>query len=107
MANQQLFRSVGRARTMPRAEARNAHGAPAYARSGRLGLAQLAATGCLSDTFYADAGDELKRVQDLAAQVSPEFVAKTAIYARQRGFMKDMPALLLALLTARRPDLVE
>lgn len=30
-----------------------------------------------------------------------DFVAKTAIYARERGHMKDMPALLLASLATR------
>jgi 60 kDa SS-A/Ro ribonucleoprotein len=31
--------------------------------------------------------------------VEPEFVAKTAVYARTKGFMKDMPALLCAALS--------
>ena len=34
----------------------------------------------------------------LAGQVDPAFVAKTAIYCRTRGYMKDMPALLCAAL---------
>ncbi len=110
MANQQLFRSTGKARAMalpPAADARNAHGAPAYAREARHALAQFAATGCLSNTFYSSAGHELTQVRELCEQVSPEFMAKTAIYCRERAFMKDMPALLLAVLTARAPVLLE
>ncbi len=110
MANQQLFRSTGKARAMalpPAADARNAHGAPAYAREARHALAQFAATGCLSNTFYSSAGSELTQVRELCEQVSPEFIAKTAIYCRERAFMKDMPALLLAVLTARTPVLLE
>jgi 60 kDa SS-A/Ro ribonucleoprotein len=39
--------------------------------------------------------------------VSPEFIAKTAVYARERGAMKDMPALLLAVLSRRDPALMD
>jgi len=41
----------------------------------------------------------------LASQVSPAFVARTAVYAREVAHMKDMPALLLATLSLRDPDL--
>lgn len=78
------------------------HGrAPAYAFSPRHQLAQLAATGCLSTTFYANAQDQLDHVKALLAQVDASFVARTAVYARQAGFMKDMPALLAASLAVQ------
>jgi 60 kDa SS-A/Ro ribonucleoprotein len=64
-------------------------------------LAQLAATGCLNNTFYAQAQDQLDAVLALAREVDPVFVAKTAVYARERGHMKDMPALLAATLAVR------
>ena len=38
---------------------------------------------------------------------TPEFVAKTAVYCRERGHMKDMPALLLAALSRRDPSLMD
>jgi 60 kDa SS-A/Ro ribonucleoprotein len=37
----------------------------------------------------------------LASAVTPELVAKTAIYCRESGRMKDMPAFLVAHLAAR------
>jgi 60 kDa SS-A/Ro ribonucleoprotein len=40
-------------------------------------------------------------VNALAAKVDPVFVAQTAVYARQAGYMKDMPVLLAALLAVR------
>ena len=43
----------------------------------------------------------------LSAEVEPEFIAKTAVYCRQRGFMKDMPALLCAVLAKRDAALLE
>ncbi|HEX8187720.1 MAG TPA: hypothetical protein VF586_05180 [Pyrinomonadaceae bacterium] len=100
MANKTLFKSIV-GRLVPAADARNEHNAPAYALTPKQALAQYAATGCLGATFYAGAEEQLAKVLGLCGQVEPEFVAKTAVYARQRGFMKDMPALMLAVLAAK------
>ncbi len=100
MVNTQLFQTLKGA-LLPAATATNAAGGPAYALSPRHQLAQLAATGCLSQTFYADAESQLDTVLALAQQVEPAFVAKTAIYARQAAHMKDMPVLLAAVLAVR------
>jgi len=106
MANTQLFQSLMGA-LIPRATARNEEGAPAYTRTPRQALAQMAATGCLNSTFYATAEDQLEGVLGLAEAAAPEFVAKTAVYCRERGLMKDMPALLLAVLSRRDPRLMD
>ncbi|NUO77751.1 MAG: RNA-binding protein [Lysobacter sp.] len=100
MANTQLFSSI-RGALLPAATARNEAGGLAYARDPRSALALYAATGCFNGTYYADADGQLQRVLALCAQVEPDFVARTAIYARQVAHMKDMPALLLATLTVR------
>ena len=42
----------------------------------------------------------------LAAEVDPAFVARTAVYARESGHMKDMPALLAAILAVRDLELL-
>ncbi|HEY0170422.1 MAG TPA: TROVE domain-containing protein [Pyrinomonadaceae bacterium] len=100
MANKTLFKSlVGK--LIPAADARNEHGAPAYALTPKQALAQYAATGFLGATFYAGAEEQLARILELCERVEPEFVAKTAVYARERGLMKDTPALLLAFLAAK------
>jgi 60 kDa SS-A/Ro ribonucleoprotein len=106
MANKWLFRSLAGA-LIPKADTRNEAGGPAYRLTAPQALAQYAATGCLNATFYASAGEQLGRVVELGADVSPEFLAKTAVYARQRGAMKDMPALLLAMLSRRDPALMD
>jgi 60 kDa SS-A/Ro ribonucleoprotein len=97
MANFQLFASQ-RGAALPAADTRNEAGGIAYTRGPRDALALYAATGCLNDVYYTDASTQLSQVLALCAEVTPEFVAKTAIYARRRGHMKDMPALLLAWL---------
>src|SRR5215472_4851786 len=106
MANRTLFQSLVGA-LIPATNARNDEGAPAYALSPQHAIAQYAATGCLNTTFYASAEEQLDHVLDLCGQVTPEFIAKTAIYCRERGYMKDMPALLLASLSRRDPKLMD
>jgi 60 kDa SS-A/Ro ribonucleoprotein len=100
MANKTLFKTLA-GRLVPAADARNEHSAPAYQLQPKQALAQYAATGCLGATFYAGAEEQLARVLELCERVEPEFIAKTAVYARERGLMKDMPALLLAVLAAK------
>lgn len=79
----------------------NEAGGRAYKLESRAALAQLAATGTLNQTFYQDAQVQLQQVLDIAAEVEAEFIAKTAVYARQYAYMKDMPVVLLALLSQR------
>lgn len=100
MANLQLFQTL-RGALLPSANTLNEAGGAAYALSPKHRLAQLAATGCLNSTFYAQAQDQLDTVLALAREVDPVFVAKTAVYARRAGHMKDMPALLAATLAVR------
>jgi 60 kDa SS-A/Ro ribonucleoprotein len=105
MANLQLFKTQ-RGALVPAANARNEAGGRAYALDPAQALAQYAATGCLSNTFYAGAQTQLDTVLELCAKVSPEAIAKTAVYCRERGYMKDMPALLAAVLASRAPELL-
>jgi len=104
MANKGLFASAI-ARLLPRTDAINVAGAPAYAYEPEAKLAQLAATGTLADTFYGAAETQLADVLAAARAVDPLFVAQAAVYARKAGAMKDMPALLAAYLTVADPDL--
>ncbi|MGE0239914.1 MAG: RNA-binding protein [Parvibaculaceae bacterium] len=97
MANKSVFASmIGK--LLPRADAENHEGAPAYALAPRAALAQLAATGTFNQVFYAEPREQLDEILKLAREVDAAFIAKTAIYAREKGHMKDMPAFLLAVL---------
>lgn len=100
MANAQLFQSL-KGKFLPKANAINQEGAPAYALSEKHVLAQYAATGCLNATFYANAETQLETILELCKEVDPRFIAQTAIYCRERGYMKDVPALLTAVLAAQ------
>src|SRR5262245_10349457 len=98
MANKSIFSSI-RGALIPRTDTRNQEGAPAYAMTREHCLAQIAMTGTMNATFYAQGQDQLTGLLTAAQQVDPAFVAKTAIYARTRGHMKDAPALLMAWLS--------
>lgn len=85
MAHKLLF---GRAGKAPLADSMNEAKGPAYAFSPEHALAQYAATGTFYQTFYANEEEQHDKVLDLASQVSPVLVAKTAVFARERGYMK-------------------
>lgn len=99
MANQQLF--ISARNRLPSANVRNEAGGTAYRFSAKQALAQYAVTGCLNGTFYASAQTQLDLVLRFCAEVEPEFIARTAIWCRHQGGMKDMPALLCAVLSQR------
>lgn len=103
MANKKLFKSAPAGRVAPIADMFNAAGGLAYKAGPKEALAQYTATGCLGSTFYTSDEEQLDAILKLAAEVSPEFVAKTAVYGRKSAFMKDAPALLAAHLTTRGP----
>ncbi len=100
MANKNLFKSLF-GKLIPATDAINEERAPAYALTPKHQLAQYAATGCLNATFYASAGNQLENVIELCVDIDAEFIAKTAVFCRERGFMKDMPALLCAVLSVK------
>jgi len=100
MANKKLFTSTP-GKLVPATDTVNEAGGKAYRFPPKQALAQLAATGCLNATFYAAADQQLAAVADLCAGLDAEFIARTAVFCREEGYMKDMPALLLAFLAAK------
>ena len=104
MANKSMFASM-KGRFLSNTDTTNLAQAPAYTYDDAHALAQLAMTGTFGATYYQDPKQELSRVLELANVVDPSFLAKTAIYTRKQGHMKDMPAVLLAVLASRDPIL--
>jgi 60 kDa SS-A/Ro ribonucleoprotein len=100
MANKTLFSSI--TSRLPRANARNEAGGVAYRLPAKHALAQVAATGCFGGIYYADAQGQLDELRALIDQVDDNaFLAKLAVYSRERAYMKDMPAALLLALAQR------
>jgi 60 kDa SS-A/Ro ribonucleoprotein len=104
MANKSLFASMKS--RFARADARNEAGGRAYALEPKHALAQMAATGCFNGAYYAQADEQLATLKTLVDQVADNaFLAKLAVYSRQRAMMKDMPVALLLVLSKRDPAL--
>jgi 60 kDa SS-A/Ro ribonucleoprotein len=104
MVNKSLFHSA--TSTLPRAESFNEAGGRAYALQPKHALAQLAATGCFNGAYYANAENQLTTLLALVDQVGENlYLAKLAIYSRERAYMKDMPMALLLVLAKREPAL--
>ncbi len=105
MANKTLFSSIKS--KLLRTDTWNEAGGRAYKFSPKHALAQLAATGCFNGVYYASAESQLDEMRRLIDQVDDNvFLAKLAVYARERAFMKDMPAALLVVLSKRDTDLL-
>lgn len=105
MANWDLFASF-RGKLSSAANTLNEAGGRAYKRTPKQALAQLVSTGCFNDTFYANGGEQMEKVLELCQEVEPEFIARAALYSRQKATMKDMPAFLCAVLSIRSPGLL-
>ncbi len=105
MANKSIFSSIKA--KLQRTNTVNEAGGPAYQFTSKHALAQMAATGCFGGVFYANAQTQLDELRKLIAQVDDNvFLAKLAVYARERAYMKDMPAALLVTLSKRDTELM-
>lgn len=80
MANKNLFKSLA-GKLIPPTNAVNEENAPAYRFTAKQALAQYAATGCMNQTFYASAEEQLKNVLALCNQVDAE------VYRANRGVL--------------------
>lgn len=100
MANKGIFATI-RGKMVPMCDTINEAGGVAYKLTPEQAIAQLAVTGCFNQVFYATAAEQLESVIKYSKDCSPVFLAKTALYSRKLGYMKDMPALLCAILAGR------
>ena len=63
----------------------------------KLELYATVVASTLNDSFYEKANDRLKRIQGLiqtVAQKDPNFVAKLAVYAREKMYLRTVPLVL-------------
>lgn len=92
----------------------NEAGGEAFSREPAKALCQLVLTGTDRQTFYAlkdDFANEAEKEKALQTQVEqlwsmcekvdPTTIGKIAIFGREKGFMKDTPAILLAYLSSK------
>ena len=73
----------------------NHEGAKAYAMTPELELYTAVVTASLSDLTYEKQDGRVDRIAALVRKVSPEFVARLAVYARTQMHLRSIPLLLL------------
>jgi len=72
----------------------NHQGGVAYKMGPEMELYSLVVTSTLSNRFYETAESQVARLRKLVQQVDPEFVAKLAIYAREKMYLRSIPLVL-------------
>ncbi|NEU08015.1 TROVE domain-containing protein [Flavihumibacter sp. R14] len=78
-----------------RTQVRNHEGEKAFEISPAMELYTLVVTWSLSDSFYEKNEDRFTRLKELTAKNDPVFVAKLAIYARHKMYMRSVPLVLV------------
>lgn len=78
----------------------NNAGGMGYQLTAKEELAKIACTGVIGGNYFYASGDQItKRAEELVRILltmgEGDFVSKVAIYARQGGYMKDLPAFIL------------
>ena len=73
----------------------NHEGAQAYAMTPELELYTAVVTASLSDLFYEKQDERVERISKLVSKVSPDFVARLAVYTRTEMHLRSIPLLLL------------
>jgi len=74
----------------------NFAGGAAFSQTPEMELASLLLTSFVRDEYYESANDLLTRVRALLPQVSPEFAAKAAIFARDEFGMRSISHVVAA-----------
>ena len=72
----------------------NHEGAKAFVLTPELELYTLVVTSMFSDKFYESKDDRVARLRKLITKVEPEFVAKLAVYAREKMYLRSIPLVL-------------
>ncbi len=72
----------------------NAEGAQAFQYNPKTDLYAATVTTTLSDKFYETGGERLERLRNLVAKNDPAFVAKLAVYAREKMYLRSVPLVL-------------
>jgi len=106
--NPNTFRSSTPGKKTPPADCINAAGGRSYTLPPKEALTQLVLTGTFNDIFYASGNTVKEAVLELCRneEISLEFIAKLAVFARKNALMKDSPALLCGVLAATSDDAV-
>ncbi|RAJ83624.1 TROVE domain-containing protein [Chitinophaga dinghuensis] len=72
----------------------NHEGHTAFKLTPEMELYTTVVTASLSDQFYEKGTEKLDRIRHMMEQVDPSFIAKLAVYAREKMYMRSIPMVL-------------
>jgi hypothetical protein len=72
----------------------NYEGAKAFTLTSQAELYTAVVTSSLNNQFYEKADEKIKRLRDLISKNDAEFVAKLAVYAREKMYLRSVPLVL-------------
>lgn len=107
MASKKMFASASASTKAVPTNTVNSAGGSAYKMTSKHALAQYAVTGTFADGFYTKGEDQLDSFIKLLSKVDATYAAKLAVYARQKGLMKDTPAAILAWLASNDVEIMK
>ena len=85
-----MYNSIARKK-----EIMNNEGEKAYRMSSEMELYTAVVTSAMGDSFYESRDGRADRISELIKKVSPEFVARLAIYAREQMNLRSIPLFLV------------
>ncbi|SFW57891.1 TROVE domain-containing protein [Chitinophaga sancti] len=72
----------------------NYEGAKAYTLTPELELYSAVVTASLHDQFYEGSAERLVRIRELIKKNDPQFVARLAVYTREKMYLRSIPLVL-------------
>jgi hypothetical protein len=72
----------------------NHEGAKAYTLTPEMELYSTVVTASLQDQFYEKSTEKLERIRTLIAKNDPAFVARLAVYTREKMYLRSIPMVL-------------
>ncbi|NIG53891.1 TROVE domain-containing protein [Chitinophaga sp. Cy-1792] len=79
----------------------NHEGFKAYALNTEMELYSSVVTSSLSDQFYESGAERMDRIKALLQEADPAFIAKLAVYAREKMYLRSIPMALTVELAKR------
>ncbi|HYV90191.1 MAG TPA: TROVE domain-containing protein [Chitinophagales bacterium] len=73
---------------------KNYEGAEAFVLTPQLELYTAVVTASLSNKFYEKNDTRVKRIRELMARNDPKFIAKLAVYTREKMYLRSVPLVL-------------
>jgi len=93
-------------RTIYKADKLNKEGFPAYSGTPEMDVVNVLMTGSTANSFYVNAIDKIEDIVKVLTEFEDnEFLAKATVYAREQGYVREIPVVSSVVLSTKDLDL--